>query len=183
MTIEKRWWSHCSHATKNRCPTMALHSAIRKYGRENFSIISICSAKEQFLCELEIEFIQSHNTKIQNGFGYNMTDGGDGMSGHHQSEDTKKKRLPSLIGNKRGIGRKLSNKEIEHLQQFVRGIKKTPEQVESMSKRESLKWDLACKNGHIRTETNTRTYTKKNGRNFRECQECRKVSPSRKRTK
>ena len=179
MTVEKRWWKHCSQANKNQCPTMALHSAIRKYGRENFSIVSICSAKEQFLCELEKEFIQRYGTKIQSGFGYNMTDGGDGMSGHRQTEETKRKRLPSLIGNKRRAGRKLSIEEIEHLQKFVRGIKKTPKQIEAMSLRESSRWNIVCRNGHLRTESNTRTYTGLNGRTFRECQDCRKSSPSR----
>jgi len=41
---------------------------------------------------------------LNNGILHNLTNGGDGLFGHVQTDETKKKRLPSLIGNKRALG-------------------------------------------------------------------------------
>lgn len=123
MTLCRRWDNHTSHAKNNRYPGMIVHSAIRKYGKENFSIRQLSQVKEEHLCEVEKVFIKYYNCRAETGWGYNLTDGGDGMSGRIPGPETRKKMSAALIGNQRGKGRKLTYEEIEHLQSFVRGKK------------------------------------------------------------
>jgi len=68
-----------------------LHAALRKYGPENFTweIIVDCGDNQHFLNESEIFFIDRYNTKSPNG--YNLTDGGEGISGFNHTEETKRK--------------------------------------------------------------------------------------------
>lgn len=66
------------------------HKALRKYSSDNF-VWSVLfeSSDEQLLFDTEKHFIALHNTKAP--FGYNLTDGGDGVSGYtHNYEDYKK---------------------------------------------------------------------------------------------
>ena len=63
---------------------------IRAHGVENFTceVIEECDTREQ-LNEREIFWIATLNCKAPNG--YNLTDGGEGTSGHSHSEETKAK--------------------------------------------------------------------------------------------
>ena len=65
-------------------------NAIRAHGVENFTceVIEECDTREQ-LNEREIFWIAELNCKHPNG--YNLTDGGEGTSGHSHSEETKAK--------------------------------------------------------------------------------------------
>ena len=67
-----------------------LHSAINKYGKENFiwSILEHCDSKEE-LDEMEFHYIKQYNSLAPNG--YNLTLGGDGVVGLHHSDETKLK--------------------------------------------------------------------------------------------
>lgn len=75
MTLKARWQRHCSHA--NEPEPQGLHAAIKKYGKENFSIRQIeeCATKE-LLNEREVFWIAYYNTFL--GDGYNRTPGGEG---------------------------------------------------------------------------------------------------------
>ena len=72
------------------------YRAIQKYGWNNFEHIvwaSELTEKEAKHCEqLLIHIFQTNCTKYRNPeFGYNMTDGGDGISGHIFTEESKQK--------------------------------------------------------------------------------------------
>jgi group I intron endonuclease len=69
-----RWSRH--KAAKGGCPV--LHSAIRKHGVENFAFTHVADAFDEEAAKMiERILIAEHNTKAP--YGYNMTDGGDGM--------------------------------------------------------------------------------------------------------
>ena len=80
--------------------TSILHSAIRKYGSENFDVIlletnipdDLIEAKEQY-------YIKLYNTFYTSGIGYNMTIGGGGMCGYKHTEESKSKISKSLQGH------------------------------------------------------------------------------------
>lgn len=70
-----RWRQHVN--TANLGKGVVLHSAIRKYGENNFKIIEIAQAETRDeIFELEKKFIIEHNTLAPNG--YNLSEGGPG---------------------------------------------------------------------------------------------------------
>lgn len=87
-TMEERWKQHISCAynpnTKDGSYEHALKRAIRKYGVSNFSIEQLESSdNKEYLSEREKYWIQYYNscTMSPNGYGYNLTFGGDGGNG------------------------------------------------------------------------------------------------------
>lgn len=77
-----------------------IHSAIRKYGKDNFTleIIELCEDSDT-LKEREkywIAFYKSTDRSI----GYNLTEGGDGSFGRKHSEETKEKIRRKALGRK-----------------------------------------------------------------------------------
>jgi group I intron endonuclease len=71
-----------------------LHKAIKKYGFECFKWESIFESldKDFLLNKMENYFIVENNSFYENGFGYNMTFGGDcGMKNMKHTEETKNK--------------------------------------------------------------------------------------------
>ena len=81
--INLRWTEHC-----RRSHNYPLSNAIRKYGSDCFrlEILDQVSTKaEMDFCEAF--YIKMLNTRVPNG--YNLTNGGDGVSGWHQPEDVK----------------------------------------------------------------------------------------------
>lgn len=82
IEIERRWLNHKFLGKNQRdydgC--YYIHSALRKYGIENFdfSIIELCDANE--LDEKEKYWINYYNSCVgkENSWGYNLTEGGDG---------------------------------------------------------------------------------------------------------
>lgn len=77
-----------------------LHSAIRKYGPENFDVMlleSNISAAE--IGEKEKYYISLYNTFYTNRLGYNMTEGGGGMCGFKHTESARKKISAALKGH------------------------------------------------------------------------------------
>lgn len=81
---KRRWASHI-HNSKNEKNTLPLYNAIRKYGIDNIKFEVIDNAKTQEeLNNLEKEYIKKYNTWFfaENSNGYNMTIGGEGISGY-----------------------------------------------------------------------------------------------------
>lgn len=76
-SIEERFARHVNSAEKSK---YRIHTAIRKYGRDNFVIetLSVVSSQEE-ANELEIKLIQELNATDYN-IGYNMAIGGAGKS-------------------------------------------------------------------------------------------------------
>lgn len=77
------------------------YRAIKKYGWDNFDheIIASNLTREE-ANNFEKKLIEELNTYINNGHGYNSTMGGDGILGHHHSEETKEKMRACKIGIK-----------------------------------------------------------------------------------
>lgn len=190
LKIIDRWNTHKSHAFKKMYP-MVLHVAIRKHGGDAFVVEQVCRAKEELLPALERFFIKYFGTRVEGRRGYNMTAGGDGCSGCRPSHATRQKMSKALIGNKRALGRVLSEESLQRLRDSNRCKKKSPEYVESMKKRmagrklppghvENMsrsRMKDSCKNGHPRTPENTYTRIRKdrgNGRLARVCRLCRR---------
>lgn len=90
-TIEQRWKNHNKSAKSGdiRC----LYKALRKYNMiDVFQMIVIDTAEtEKELCEKEIAHIEIHNSHYKRGYGYNMTDGGEGILGYSHTDETKEK--------------------------------------------------------------------------------------------
>lgn len=81
-SILHRWNQHLysSFSKENRKEyNFLLHKAIRKYGKENFLIEAIEEIEEEYLNEREKYWIKHYQSCIlNNGYGYNMTFGGEG---------------------------------------------------------------------------------------------------------
>lgn len=107
MSLGRRWSQHST--SKKNSP---MYNAFRKYGPENFTIETVCSALDpSYLNELEQYFIKFYNSLVPNG--YNLTTGGDSafnrsqhskdlqrdaMLGHEVSEETRAKISATLMG-------------------------------------------------------------------------------------
>jgi group I intron endonuclease len=94
--ISARWKEHI-YSAEHGCP-FKLHNAIRKYGKENFSVelIDFCNSWEE-LTKKEQHYISEYKSS-QDEFGYNMTEGGDGTFGRCHTEETKEKIRQKAIG-------------------------------------------------------------------------------------
>lgn len=81
-------------------PTV-LGRAIRKYGRDSFSveILEECSSWKQ-ACQREQFYIQTRETRAPKGM--NMTDGGEGVYGLHHTKETREKMSASHVGKNCG---------------------------------------------------------------------------------
>jgi len=69
INIEKRWYDH-----KHSIDNFAIHSAMKKYGIENFSFEIVEECNEKDLDKKECFWIQEFNSLVPNG--YNMVEGG-----------------------------------------------------------------------------------------------------------
>jgi hypothetical protein len=100
ISFSQRRANHLSVA-RNKKDNFPFHAAIRKYGEENFAweIIDRCLFAESLIA-LEQHYIKLYNCKAPNG--YNLTDGGDGITGFKHSEETKKKMSESMVGKTAG---------------------------------------------------------------------------------
>ena len=95
-SLEQRWYLH-----QHRPNCKALHSAIKKYGADNFSIEILDSAPtRELLGELEVEYIHRYCTISPNG--YNLTAGGEGVI--NLPEEIRLRRRNKLKGNKNALG-------------------------------------------------------------------------------
>jgi group I intron endonuclease len=84
--VHKLWTAE--HAEGKTTP---LYNAIKKYGRDAFSIKSLVETqKREHLNDLEKLFIRLYQSK-KKSIGYNATDGGEGLQGYIVSEETKNK--------------------------------------------------------------------------------------------
>jgi len=76
-TPEKRWAGHLYSAVKNS--KLAIHCAIRKYGWDNFKKEILVEGSVAYIKDLEVKAIAVFNSFAPNG--YNLTKGGDGITG------------------------------------------------------------------------------------------------------
>ena len=73
-TAERRWTKHVNAALTGRSKSV-LHKAIRKYGKDSFSVevLLVCSSETE-LNNSEVYFIRDTNSTVPNG--YNLNYGG-----------------------------------------------------------------------------------------------------------
>lgn len=85
-TLENRFASHCNEAVReNNKSTRPILRAIKKYGKENFTVEILEECLDDQGCEREIFWIselKSNNPK----FGYNATAGGEGVDSETASK-------------------------------------------------------------------------------------------------
>ncbi len=101
QTLDRRWQNHISDAnTKSPC---VLHQAIRKYGKEAFTIELIAEYLDKdFALNVCEEFWIRHLNTHVDADGYNMTYGGDkppSFLGKKVKEETKIKIRNTLLGH------------------------------------------------------------------------------------
>jgi group I intron endonuclease len=97
----KRWLKHLKVSSgKRQKEKFYIHRAISKYGADNFvfSIVQQLNTEQELgLAETYwIEHFQSKNNK----YGYNLTEGGEGVSGRVVSEATRQKQREKATGRK-----------------------------------------------------------------------------------
>lgn len=83
-TRQNKWKSTSGHYAGK-----AIDAARKKYGIDNFGFEILKECKDDELDYWEKYYIKELNTKVP--YGYNMTDGGEGMTGYTHSQETKKK--------------------------------------------------------------------------------------------
>ena len=93
-TIEERFQRHTYNA--NAKIQTHLYNAMRKYGKEAFTVTELESGfdNEESLNEAEVRYIAELNPQ------YNMTEGGEGISGLKHSSETKRKMSDAKKGKK-----------------------------------------------------------------------------------
>lgn len=98
--LETRWGQHVKDALYERS-NMLLHKAIRKNGPDGFvrSVIDEGESEEQ-LRQLERDWIEALGTHVSLGKGYNMTFGGDGVSGWSPSKEHREAIRQAHLGEK-----------------------------------------------------------------------------------
>ena len=117
------------HLNGNTPGCVALHSAIKKYGKENFTWEVLHeNVIPELLSMFEMEAINTYNTLSPNG--YNLTAGGE--TGF-QSEETIQKRTETLRANPPMLGRKHSEKSKQQMSISRTGSKRPPETRKKMS--------------------------------------------------
>ncbi len=102
-TVQKNLDSYFRHNLRNaesgRKDKNYLYSAIRKYGSDAFTVQPICRpTSENLMSALECWYIGHYGCNNPEK-GYNLTSGGDGVSGMMQSEFSKQKLRERSIGN------------------------------------------------------------------------------------
>jgi group I intron endonuclease len=127
VNIKKRLCDHKCKLNQNIHKNYYLQRSWNKYGCENFTFYIICKCEQSVLNDLEIMYIDKYNTN-NSDYGYNMTVGGEGGTGYHHTEETKR-----LISDMQ-IGKKLS----DELKEKLKNIWKTKIEDGYMPKTEHL---------------------------------------------
>lgn len=97
--LEKRWYNHVYDALVKNEQTY-FYNAIRKYGANIFKIEIIEECDSEILAlDKEKYWIATFNCRDRK-IGYNMTDGGDGVSGLIHTEKSKDKQRQKMLGRK-----------------------------------------------------------------------------------
>lgn len=157
----KRWGNGCNYAKQPY-----FYSAIKKYGWENIKHeILFDNLTEDEAKQKEVELIAKYRSMDKN-FGYNLTQGGDGVKGYVPTEETKRKikntieklyeddefrekqRLAKTRGEKHHFyGKSFSEEHIEKLKLSHLGKSNGPHTEET--KRKIAKAHIGKKNPHI----------------------------------
>jgi group I intron endonuclease len=143
--LEQRAKGHLRAVKKGS--DFVFHKSIRKYGFENFTweVLFESKDKKYILNEMETFFIKENNSFYENGFGYNMTYGGQGgMCGKKHNDTTKEKM--KLAWEKRenrsfNLGKKHNDTTKEKMSRAKLGKKKSDEYKLSCSVRNKKRYE------------------------------------------
>lgn len=147
-SVHTRWIQHKSASVRRKSRSY-IHSAIKKYGSENFKIETLCQCfSDQELDHAE-KFLVWFMAANKSSFGYNLKEGGDSRARH--SEATKSK--ISLVQK----GRILTPEHRRKISQGSVGIKKTREHAANISngKKNKIYNQRGYANPHYRKDINT----------------------------
>jgi len=92
-SLNTRWNAHktCSKKLHDKKRSQYLHNSIAKYGQDKFTIEEIAMFENEKDClDSEMFYIAYYNSMDRN-IGYNLTHGGDGVSGYIYSDEQKRK--------------------------------------------------------------------------------------------
>jgi group I intron endonuclease len=136
-----------SHHKKIKRSCAVLYKAIKKYGWNNIKIHLVERTNtEQSTLEKEIYYIALYKTNIcryGEDFGYNLTDGGEGMSGYVFTDETRKRMSESHQGEKNyNFGTTMSQETRNKIGEANRGKIRTEDFKADLSERQrqSGKW-------------------------------------------
>lgn len=99
---DRRWVEH-----QHNKGSKLVYQAIKKYGIENFRFEILCQGEVSFIKEMEQTMIEQECSKVP--YGYNLTAGGDGISGC--TKETRKKISESQMGQGNGFYGKKHRKD------------------------------------------------------------------------
>lgn len=136
------------HKRNSQLLKSAFYDAIKKYGWDNFTFEVIYQSLDGNYCHniMEEYFIREYNSHIDQGFGYNLTYGGDGQRSPSDeirykigSANRGKKRGPTPESVKIKIGlansqKRRTDEEKEHLRQLNLGKKQSEDTILKRSK-------------------------------------------------
>ena len=110
----------------------AINAAREKYGIDAFDFEILKECKDEELDYWEMYYIKELNTKAP--YGYNLTDGGEGVKGCNVSEETKKKLSERMKGENNPFWGKHHTEETKEFLKMINvGKKWTEEQKKKMS--------------------------------------------------
>lgn len=123
---ERRWTEH-----KRDRGSKLVYRAINKYGIENFKFKILCEGEVTFIKRLEQIMIEQECSKTP--YGYNLTDGGEGVVGFYPSKETREKMSRSQTGEHNGMYGKTHSKETrQRIREKV--LKRDPSTFKSVSR-------------------------------------------------
>lgn len=123
IDLSRRIKNHLSGWSKS---TKGIHSAIIKYGAENFDVqvIPYPNISHQMLCIFERSHVAELDTYHN---GYNQTLGGDGLIGYKHTDETRQKQSEAQRGEKsHNFGKKASKETLQKQSEVQKRIGNKP---------------------------------------------------------
>jgi group I intron endonuclease len=132
-SLKKRWQAHCKAAQAGE--PWALARAIRKYGKEAFTIAVLEAAAVEDLGAAEIKWIEHYESFTDRSKGYNLTAGGEGgIRGYKHSEESKRLMAEANKGAKHyNFGGTILETTKQALTKALLGVPKSEEHRKNMS--------------------------------------------------
>jgi group I intron endonuclease len=137
-SIEERWNWHCDDALRE-IDNFVFHAAIRKHGIDVWDHLTLeITSTEQAAKDAEVRLIAEHKTFCYDHpeSGYNMTHGGEGLSGFKHREESRAKTSQSLRGNRNGAGNKgrtWTTEQRAQISKTLTGRKRSETEVKKIS--------------------------------------------------
>ena len=157
----------------------AINAARAKYGIDAFDFEILKECKDEELDYWEKYYIKELNTKAP--YGYNLTDGGGGMSGYTLSEETRKKMSEAQKGKNNGFYGKLHSEEIRKKISKAKKGKNNSFYGKHLSEEQKKKISEANKGKTPWNKGKTNIYSEETKRKMSEKKKGRKLSEETKR--